>query len=180
MLSAKEAKSFEPVPPSDENVPAVANNARQWRLQADRADRLRQLGDDGRVIWTDRMAVVDFVNRKEDVAGGRTKAFIESLSMDGVMGSERSGSPRQRGDIAVGIRGEAVAERQRLRGHGDVVVCEAEIVQAIGQFISAGDRRVGLDVDQRSGGSLPSLKPGEILGAGALAAFGGGAFTGVC
>jgi hypothetical protein len=28
----------------------------------------------------------------------------------------------------------------------------------------------GLEVDQRSGGSLPSLKPGEILGAGALAA----------
>jgi hypothetical protein len=69
LLSANEAKSFEPVPPSDENVPAVANNARQWRLQADRADRLRQLGDDGRVIWTDRMAVVDLVNRNERMLG---------------------------------------------------------------------------------------------------------------
>jgi hypothetical protein len=33
----------------------------------------------------------------------------------------------------------------------------------------AADPAVGLEVDQRSGGSLPSLKPGEILGAGALA-----------
>jgi hypothetical protein len=50
-------------------VPALANDARERRLQPYLSDRLRQLGDDGRVIGADCVTEVDLVNRDEDMFG---------------------------------------------------------------------------------------------------------------
>jgi hypothetical protein len=49
------------LPPTD--------NTGQWRLQSDRADRLRDLADDGRVVGANGMTEVDLIERDEDVFG---------------------------------------------------------------------------------------------------------------
>ena len=69
-LTPDDAQRLEPVPARDQNVLVIANDARQWRLQPYRADRLRQLGDNGRVVRADRLTEIDLVEREENVFVG--------------------------------------------------------------------------------------------------------------
>jgi hypothetical protein len=70
LLGPNEAQRLEPVPAGDEDVLAVAHNAGQRGLQANRADRLRELANDARVVGADRMTEVDLVDRNERMLGG--------------------------------------------------------------------------------------------------------------
>ena len=120
LLGSNQAQRLEPVPAGDEDVLAVAHDACQRGLQANRADRLRELANDGGVVGADRVAEVDLVNRNEGMLGGADEGvhFSGFLSMGQCR--PREGVDRPLLGIGVGIRGVRGGELLRQQASSQV------------------------------------------------------------